>query len=704
MLIPLNKKVSLTTISLSILYFFNKKEQKNCFKSFSYLPLIKSDNINFIRAYFSKKINVLDDINFFKKNFNSDEYSYLLDKIIKECFNKKKINEFILIKGISRKEHDDADQINFDIAQNIDAEVIFIDNLKDFSLGCFKRKERKINVFLQQKKYKNFLGLIFSDINSPFIFNKMKYNFFDKLIILKNTKKNTCIHAIKKNIFFNSFFRVIAFIPWNKKLVKSSVINIFKFLNATLVNTISIKDAFIKNITIFDEDSSVILKKSYANTLVLISSSRMETFFKTLYLVCKSKKIGAILLTGVLKLSENSIKLLKFLTNQGVPVFFIKENTVETLSQLQKFNFNINVQNKYFINKLLEYTSSFFNKNHLISLKKKTTNFYKKTYSPKEFCYRLKILSKSKHKRIILPESYEPRILKAASICHRLGIAECILLGDPKKIYNIANENKIDLNKNIEIKDPILIRDQYVPRLLEIRKNKKIDEIFARKQLKDNVILATLILESGKVDGLVSGTINTTANTIRPALQIIKTDPIYSLVSSIFFILLPNEVLIYGDCAINIEPNSKELAEIAIQSANSAKMFGIEPRIAMLSYSTGFSGTGWQVEKIRDATSIVKSKRPDLLIDGPIQYDAAISKEVAKLKIPYSSILGSANIFIFPDLNSGNITYKAVQRSADLICIGPMLQGLKKPVNDLSRGASVEDIVYTIALTSIQSL
>ncbi|MBZ2279307.1 MAG: phosphate acyltransferase, partial [Buchnera aphidicola] len=201
----------------------------------------------------------------------------------------------------------------------------------------------------------------------------------------------------------------------------------------------------------------------------------------------------------------------------------------------------------------------------------------------------------------------------------------------------------------------------------------------------------------------VSGSVNTTANTIRPALQLIKTDPNTTLVSSIFFMLLPDKVLIYGDCAVNVNPNSQELAEIAIQSANSAKIFGIKPRIAMLSYSTDKSGFGDQVEKVRDATNIIRIQRPDLIVDGPIQYDAATSRVVSLLKMKNSFTSGDANIFIFPDLNSGNITYKAVQRSAKLVSIGPMLQGLRKPVNDLSRGATIDDIIYTIALTSIQS-
>ncbi|CAL4320529.1 Phosphate acetyltransferase [Buchnera aphidicola (Protaphis terricola)] len=338
-----------------------------------------------------------------------------------------------------------------------------------------------------------------------------------------------------------------------------------------------------------------------------------------------------------------------------------------------------------------------------MSFNSQKTFYFNKKYSSQEFCYHLKKLSKKNFKRIILPESYEPRILKAVEICNNLRIAKCILLGNAKKIYQIAQDKGINLSKEIEIIDPSLIREDYILKLLKLRQNKGMTEILARKQLEDNIILATLMLKFNQVDGLVSGSINTTANTIRPALQIIKTSPIYSLVSSVFFMLFPKKVFIYGDCAININPNAEELAEIAIQSAHSAKIFGIEPRIAMLSYSSGNSGYGEQVEKVKHATSIVKSKQSNLIIEGPIQYDAAISKRVAQIKIPNSSILGDANIFIFPDLNSGNITYKAVQHSLKLICIGPMLQGLNKPVNDLSRGASIKDIVYTISLTSIQS-
>jgi len=303
----------------------------------------------------------------------------------------------------------------------------------------------------------------------------------------------------------------------------------------------------------------------------------------------------------------------------------------------------------------------------------------------------------------VLPEGDEPRTVKAALICAERGIARPVLLGDPKEIHRIAEQQGLSLGDKVEIIDPHTARNKYVEPMVDLRKGKGLTEIVAKEQLQDNVVLGTMMLAEGEVDGLVSGAVHTTANTIRPALQLIKTARGASLVSSIFFMLLPDQVLVYGDCAINPDPNAKQLADIAIQSADSAAAFGIDPRVAMISYSTGSSGTGSDVDKVREATKLAQEKRPDLVIDGPLQYDAAIMENVAKKKAPDSPVAGRATVFIFPDLNTGNTTYKAVQRSADLVSIGPMLQGMRKPVNDLSRGALVDDIVYTIALTAIQS-
>ncbi|MBF3228455.1 phosphate acetyltransferase, partial [Pseudomonas aeruginosa] len=290
-----------------------------------------------------------------------------------------------------------------------------------------------------------------------------------------------------------------------------------------------------------------------------------------------------------------------------------------------------------------------------------------------------------------------------AAICQARGIARCVLLAKPEEVQAVAQAQGIVLPEGLEIIDPDLVRQRYVEPMVELRKGKGLNAPMAEQQLEDSVVLATMMLALDEVDGLVSGAIHTTASTIRPALQLIKTAPGYNLVSSVFFMLLPDQVLVYGDCAVNPDPSASDLAEIAVQSAASAQAFGIPARVAMISYSTGDSGSGVDVDKVREATRLAREQRPDLLIDGPLQYDAAAIASVGRQKAPNSPVAGQATVFIFPDLNTGNTTYKAVQRSADCVSVGPMLQGLRKPVNDLSRGALVEDIVYTIALTAIQA-
>ncbi|MCW2306341.1 phosphate acetyltransferase [Rhodobium gokarnense] len=307
------------------------------------------------------------------------------------------------------------------------------------------------------------------------------------------------------------------------------------------------------------------------------------------------------------------------------------------------------------------------------------------------------------NRRIVLPEGDEPRTLAAAAICARKGIARCVLLGAAKVVRAAAARHGIDLPDTVEIVDPDAVRRSYVAPMVELRKSKCLTPEQALAQLEDTVVLGTMMLAEGHVDGLVSGAVHTTASTVRPALQLIKTRPGSTIVSSVFFMLMPDQVFVYGDCAINPNPTAEQLAEIAIESAESARAFRIEPRVAMISYSTGASGTGADVDKVREATKLVGERRPDIAIDGPIQYDAASVESVGRQKAPGSAVAGRANVFIFPDLNTGNTTYKAVQRSANVVSVGPMLQGLRKPVNDLSRGALVDDIVYTIALTAIQA-
>ena len=323
--------------------------------------------------------------------------------------------------------------------------------------------------------------------------------------------------------------------------------------------------------------------------------------------------------------------------------------------------------------------------------------------SPPAFRYQLIQKARAANKRIVLPEGDEPRTIRAAVICTQKGIARCVLLGQRKVIQSVADSLGIELPPGLEILEPNQIAERYVAPMVELRKSKGITSGQALVALEDSVVLGTMMLAVDEVDGLVSGAVHTTANTVRPALQLIKTAPGSTIVSSCFFMLMPEQVLVYADCAINPDPTAQQLADIAKQSADSALAFGIDPKVAMISYSTGESGSGEGVEKVRIATELAKARWPELLLDGPMQYDAATVREVAAQKAPGSAVAGQATVLVFPDLNTGNTTYKAVQRSANVVSVGPMLQGLRKPVNDLSRGALVDDIVFTIALTAIQA-
>ena len=323
--------------------------------------------------------------------------------------------------------------------------------------------------------------------------------------------------------------------------------------------------------------------------------------------------------------------------------------------------------------------------------------------SPAAFRSMLASKARAAHMRIALPEGNEPRTVKAASIVASQGIAVPVLYGKKDEILKVAKEQGVELGSGVEFVDPDAVRANYVDRLVELRSKKGMTPELAVQALQDNVFLATMMIERGEIDGLVSGAVHTTANTIRPAFQILKTAPGAKLVSGGFFMLMPEQVYFYADCAVNLNPDADQISEIAIQSADTAKAFGIEPRVALITYSTHKSGKGADVDLMTQATELVKQKRPDLSVDGPLQYDAAVMPEVAAQKAPGSPVAGKATVFVFPSLSTGNTVYKAVQRSAGLVAIGPLLQGLRKPVNDLSRGALVDDIVYTIAVTAIQA-
>ncbi|CAM5399771.1 phosphate acetyltransferase [Streptomyces abikoensis] len=324
--------------------------------------------------------------------------------------------------------------------------------------------------------------------------------------------------------------------------------------------------------------------------------------------------------------------------------------------------------------------------------------------TPMMFEHELIERSRSARRRIVLPEGTEERVLRAADVVLRRDICDLTLLGEEGAIRKRAGELGIDL-ADAQIIDPQTspLRERFAEIYAQARAHKGMTVELAHDVVSDVSYFGTLMVQEGLADGMVSGAVHSTAATIRPAFEIIKTAPGAQIVSSVFFMCLADRVLVYGDCAVNPDPNAEQLADIAIQSATTAAQFGVEPRIAMLSYSTGTSGSGADVDKVRKATEIVRERRPDLLVEGPIQYDAAVDAAVAKTKLPGSEVAGKATVLIFPDLNTGNNTYKAVQRSAGAVAVGPVLQGLRKPVNDLSRGALVQDIVTTVAISAIQA-
>ncbi|GAA7376663.1 phosphate acetyltransferase [Helicobacter pylori] len=327
-----------------------------------------------------------------------------------------------------------------------------------------------------------------------------------------------------------------------------------------------------------------------------------------------------------------------------------------------------------------------------------------KITTPLAFQMSLEKKAKKQIKKVVLPESEDERILKAAHRLNAMGAVGLILLGDKEVINSQAKNLNLNL-KNIEIIDPNTshYREEFANHLYELRKSKGLSEQEAKQLVLDKTYFATMLVHSGYAHAMVSGVNHTTADTIRPALQIIKTKPGVSLVSSVFLMCLDTQVLVFGDCAIIPNPSPKELAEIATTSAQTAKQFNIAPKVALLSYATGDSAQGEMIDKINEAREIAQRLDPQLEIDGPLQFDASIDKSVAKKKMPNSQVAGQASVFIFPDLNAGNIAYKAVQRSAKAVAIGPILQGLNKPINDLSRGALVEDIINTVLISALQA-
>ena len=440
------------------------------------------------------------------------------------------------------------------------------------------------------------------------------------------------------------------------------------------------------------------------NVLIVTPGDRGDIIISALQanLSTSYQKISGIVLSAGFEPEEPVMRLIQG-SPSIMPIISVKTGTFETTARIGAIQSRMTPGNKNKIQLAIDVFEKYVD---VKSLDEKMITFKPEGITPHMFQYQLTKWAKNEIKHIVLPEGNEDRILKAANRLIDKKIVSLTLLGDPAEIAASVKRLglTLDLN-NIRIIDPVksAYYEDYVNTFYELRKHKNIELEMARDTMTDVSYFGTMMVYKGDADGMVSGAVHTTQHTIRPALQFVKTKPGISVVSSVFFMCLPDRVCVFGDCAVNPNPTAEQLSEIAISSAESSQRFGIEPKIAMLSYSSGTSGEGEEVEKVRRATELVKQKRPDLKVEGPIQYDAAVDPVVGHQKMPDSEVAGKATVLIFPDLNTGNNTYKAVQRETRALAIGPMLQGLNKPVNDLSRGCTVDDIFNTVIITAIQS-
>ena len=493
---------------------------------------------------------------------------------------------------------------------------------------------------------------------------------------------------------------VIGAVPENPELTACRTIDLAEHLQAEIVHEGEITTRRVKKVTVLANTVPNLLGALTPGSVLITPGDRSDVILAVAMAAANKIPVSGLILTGGLEVPPGLLDLCRPALQTGLPILKVKWSTLEVATRLGQMSTEVPVDDLERVQRAMDFVAQYIDADWLARHAQVPVET---RMSPAAFCFRLTELARAANKRIVLPEGTEPRTVRAAAICAERGIARCVLLGNPEEVSRVASAQEIKLPDGVEVLDPAALRANYVNPLVELRKHKGLTPQAAADYLEDSVWLATVMLALDEVDGLVSGAMHSTANTIRPALQIIKTRPGAKAVSSIFFMCLPEQVLVYGDCAVIPDPDAETLADIAIQSADSAAQFGITPRVAMISYSTGESGSGSGVDKVREATRLAHQQRPELLVDGPLQYDAAAIAEVAASKAPGSTVAGRATVFVFPDLNTGNTTYKAVQRSAHVISIGPMLQGMRRPVNDLSRGALVEDIVYTIALTAIQA-
>lgn len=612
------------------------------------------------------------------ENHNLDE---AMEMVIRNYEQAKAGRDVVIVEGLLENAHTlYASEVNREVARALDADVIVVTTAQVESMNQLEsRLDYVVNQFGGQKA-KQVLGAIVNRVDG------------------EGQLSST---VVRQSGYFNDNFKLLGLVPDDASLSNARVSDLQKHLKADILFAGEMQTRRIQDFTIFARNATNAAEYLVPNNCIFCPADRDDALMAVTISAASGTNLAALVFTGSSKPSANIEAMCRpLLEKSGLPILHVNSTSWGLMRRMESFNRTIPVDDEERIHRTQEHFAEHIGAGWIDNY---LQDVRESVLSPASFRYELVKRAIAANKRIVLPEGDEPRTVVAATQVAARKIAHCVLLADPASVKHVAEQQGVTIGEGITIINPADVREKYVQRLVELRANKGMTEAMAREQLEDNVMLGTMMLEAGEIDGLVSGAVHTTANTMRPPLQIIKTAPNAKMVSSIFFMCLPDKVLVYGDCAIVPKPNAEELAQIAIQSHDTAKAFGIAPKVAMISYSTGTSGTGEDVEKVKEATALVRAQRPDILVDGPLQYDAAAVVSVAASKAPDSPVAGQATVFVFPDLNTGNTTYKAVQRAANAISMGPVLQGMRMPVNDLSRGALIDDIVYTIAITAVQA-
>lgn len=658
------------------------------------------EKVAFFRPFIERKESRDSDIDFMIRHYDLDmkyeqTYAYYVDEI-EELLSAQKTHQllskilddfrilqeeydFVLCEGLNRESFNTSitQDLNILVSKNLGTPFISVLNAKN---KTYKEIQEELNIekaVLKKEGCEHFASFI----------NRVSLTMHTKIQEVLRSESNCFVLPEIEELDFSTVFDIF------KKLECQKLFATDKSLHRVIKRT-KIAAMTLENFLLSMEEGD----------FVIVPGDRVDIIVGLLaaYHSKNHPSVSGIMLTGNILPSSEILSLFEGMDKEfSIPVLSSQNDTFCVARSIDKVYAKIRPGS----DRKIALAIGAFNKYVNTELLKDRFFEYKSTImTPLMFEYGLFEKAREQKKCIVLPESLDERILRAAEILLRRDVVEIILLGDKEEIMRKALSLDLDISKAsiINPKDSDL-SERFSLDFYALRREKGLSLIAAKDAMTHSTYFATMMVQMGYADGMVSGAVHTTQDTIRPALQIIKTKPGIELVSSLFFMCMDTRVLVYADCAVNQDPSAYDLAQIAIASAATAEDFGINAKIAMLSYATGDSGQGADVDKVKEATSIVKKSHPELLIEGPIQYDAAIDPGVAATKLPGNKVAGQATIFIFPDLNTGNNTYKAVQRSSGTVAIGPILQGLKKPVNDLSRGCSVSDIVNTVAITAIQA-